>query len=718
MERARRWTGRSYAVKDPTTRPQPHISLNMRADWAVGALDAVDAVVYVIDRLYRIVLVNDGWDRFARANGSTLTAERAIGSNVLSAMHGPERDELYAVCEAIFGGHVSRHEYDIDCSSPDQQRTFRMTITPTHDLQGRIVGAAFVSRDVTDLRRLAAEVADGQRELQRAQEALRQRIARSVRLQRLLSDISERLSSQLNQHAIVKYVTDALVGQLDMAFARVWLWDTSAGQLVLRSSSGIYTATDDRFSRLHLGEYTVGEIGLTRTAFITNDAPSVPGIGDPNWISATGIRAFAGYPLLAHDRLLGVAAFFSHQPLDDEITLLLEPLVHQIGLALERAQLYVAQVEARREAQTQARIAATRAAQLDATLAAMNEGVLACDLEGRLVTVNTAALVQLGVNNATALVTIDDLAPLWIAEHDQARSLGLSSALNGTSINTTCQIRRVADGATLDVTITATPIHDAAGAITGAVAVVRDISQQQALDRLRDDFLSIAAHELKTPVTAIKGYAQLALTRLRSNPDPRRLERALATINDQAERIAHLVQALLDISRIQANRLDLHCRSCDLAGLVRGVVERMDASGWEHCIELRAPDAVPIFADYARIDQVVQNLLDNAAKYSSPDSTIGVEVRVRGDVAQVQVRDRGVGIPPDKQDRIFEPWFQAHADTVGDFGGMGLSLSICKAIVEQHGGRVWFTSDETGSVFCFELPLRAPTGVEGATIAS
>lgn len=719
MERARRWTGRIYAVKQPIARTyQQSPMINARPEWALGALNAVDAVVYAIDRSYRIVLVNDGWDRFARANGSTLTAENAIGQHVLNAIRGPQRDELHAICEAIFAGRLARHEAEIDCSSPDQQRILRQTITPLCDPSGAIIGATFTTRDVTDLRRLEAAVADGQREVLRAQESLRHRLERNVRMQRLVSEISERLSGLLNADAIVKYVTDALVAQLDMAFARVWLWDTRCGALVLRSSSGLYTATDGRYSRLQLGECTVGAIALGRQPFTTNHAPSVPGIGDPDWTRAAGIQAFAGYPLLAHDRLLGVIAFFSHQPLDDEIMLLLEPLVHQIGLALERAQLYVAQVEARREAQALARESATRAAQLHATLSAMTEGVLACDREGRLLTVNTAALAQFGVDDAQSLATIDDLGALISTGHDPARSLGLRRALAGAPFSAVCQVQRVADDAALDIAITATPIHDTAGAVVGAVAVVRDVSQQTALDRLKDDFLAIAAHELKTPVTAIKGYAQLALTRLRSNPDPQRLQRALSTINDQAERIAHLVQALLDISRIQADRLELHCRRCDLAGVVRGVIERVNSGGWRHRIELDAPDAVPIFADYARIDQVAQHLLDNAAKYSPPDSTIGVQVAIDGDRARLQVRDRGVGIPPDKQDRIFEPWFQAHTETVGDFGGMGLSLSICKAIVEQHGGRMWFTSDQAGSVFGFDLPLHAASVADGDTIAA
>jgi signal transduction histidine kinase len=236
--------------------------------------------------------------------------------------------------------------------------------------------------------------------------------------------------------------------------------------------------------------------------------------------------------------------------------------------------------------------------------------------------------------------------------------------------------------------------------------VVRDITQQRAMERLKDDFLAIAAHELKTPVTAIKGYAQLALSRLQTDAEPGRMQRALQTIDQQAERIAHLVEELLDMSRIQAGQLHLQRTRLELVALAQRSIEQAQQSTTHHQFVLDAPTKAEGCWDEARLEQVLQNLLGNAMKYSPDGGTITTTIALLDDVVHVTVRDQGIGIPPDKQPRIFEPWFQAHTDTSGDYGGMGLGLSISREIVQRHGGHMWLESKYgSGSLFGFTLPL-------------
>ncbi len=527
-------------------------------------------------------------------------------------------------------------------------------------------------------------------------------------LLRLLNQVGEHLASELRTQAIVQYVANVLVERLGLTFARVWLYDTISEELVLRSSSGLYTQTTGRFSRIKLGQYCVGGIAATRQPFVTNDVAGQTGLGGRDWAEETGIRSFAGYPLIARDRLLGVVGFYHRLPLDDQLISMMEPFVHQVSLALERAQLYVAQVAARREAQAHARLATDKATQLSATLAAMGDGVWTCDRRGHLLTVNRSALTMFGLaDEQRQLTTIDDIPALFADTcPDRQECLGLRAALEGRSVRKELNLQpQQHPRQRVVVAVTATPMQDAAGNVVGAVAVVRDVTQQKALEQLRVDFISAAAHELKTPITTLKGYAQLALMRLRSSMDPR-LQRTLQTIDAQADRVTHIVQKLMDVSRMQVGRLDLQPEVVDLGVLVQACVMQMQAMTARHELTWTAAGHLRVMADRLRITHVIQNMLDNAIKFSPDGGLIEVKLEASGDEVHVTVRDHGMGIPREKQAQIFEPWYQAHDDMVGAIGGMGLGLSISREIVERHGGHMWCESAEgDGSLFGFTLPL-------------
>jgi signal transduction histidine kinase len=229
-------------------------------------------------------------------------------------------------------------------------------------------------------------------------------------------------------------------------------------------------------------------------------------------------------------------------------------------------------------------------------------------------------------------------------------------------------------------------------------------------DKLKDQFLSLASHELKTPITAIKGYAQLADRRLRSAPDSlpgvSAAQEVLTKINQQADRLTGLVNDLLDVSRIQAGKLELRLEICDLAVLCRQSVEEHALTNGR-TIDLDLP-ARPVFvsADSERIGQVLSNLLINAFKYSAADRPVRVALTCHLGKALVSVEDDGVGIPKDELPLIFERFFRARTARNGPQRGVGLGLAICKEIVERHHGRIWAESEEgKGSRFAVELPL-------------
>ena len=373
---------------------------------------------------------------------------------------------------------------------------------------------------------------------------------------------------------------------------------------------------------------------------------------------------------------------------------------------------------------------------LEAALASMTDAVVVVDAGGRQVFVNEAArrLVQAEPSRepsaappSTALELRDlDGRPLLQGEKP------LERALQGETLLDVRLMLGAPDGSDVVLDGAASPIRDRTGSVSGAVWVFRDITcrmearresepppdtagvtRPTELERLKEQFVSVAAHELKTPVTVMKGYAQALLRMGEGIPVAQR--RMLEAIDRGADRIDRIVADLLDISRLHLDRLELAAEEFDLSGLVRDVVERMALTTSNHLVSVVRTERAEVRGDRHRLEQVVTNLLDNAIKYSPFGGNVDVEVAVRGREAVVSVGDRGVGIPKDRQPRIFERFYRAHNDTPYDYGGVGVGLYISREIVCRHGGRMWFESEEgRGSVFHFSLPLRAGGGGGGA----
>jgi signal transduction histidine kinase len=232
---------------------------------------------------------------------------------------------------------------------------------------------------------------------------------------------------------------------------------------------------------------------------------------------------------------------------------------------------------------------------------------------------------------------------------------------------------------------------------------------------LRDEFLSVAAHELKTPITSLRGFSELLLKQFEQpeGPDRERTQRALRTIDRQSVTLARLVGQLLDVARIGAGRLALECESTDVAVLVRGAVAAAQARTQIHTLELDAPASLVARIDPLRIEQVLANLLDNAIKYSPGGGPINVSVSMLDlFTARVAVRDHGLGIPPESRGQIFEHSYQAHRQS--HHSGLGLGLYISRQIVELHGGRITAQFPEDGGTrLIIDLPLNSPADPDG-----
>lgn len=231
------------------------------------------------------------------------------------------------------------------------------------------------------------------------------------------------------------------------------------------------------------------------------------------------------------------------------------------------------------------------------------------------------------------------------------------------------------------------------------------IVENTRLSRSREEFLSTAIHEIKTPIAVIKAGVQL-LQVLRPEERDRKLPDYLARLDRQCNRLIRLVTEVLEVSRLDMKRTTLARRPTDIAALIERVVDEMRAIGQRHELVIRRNDPVTANVDPDRIEQVVVNLLGNAVKYSS-GGVVEIESRREGDSVVVSVRDRGIGIPRDKQARIFERFYRAHAGTRYEHtSSLGVGLYLSHEFVVRHGGKMWFESEEgVGSTFSFSLPL-------------
>ena len=224
----------------------------------------------------------------------------------------------------------------------------------------------------------------------------------------------------------------------------------------------------------------------------------------------------------------------------------------------------------------------------------------------------------------------------------------------------------------------------------------------------KDVFLADVIHELKTPLAAAKAQAQLALHQLGDRRTDATTARSLRLISQQIDRLNRLVGDLLEASRLEAGAVELQTSQFDLSALLEEMRNRMQPLGDRHPIRINAPEKLSLIADKDRIEQVLANLLSNAIRYSPEGGPIEVDAETTGDGVHIRVRDRGLGIPREHQQLVFERFGRAHGTA---FGGLGLGLAISKGIVERHGGRIWVESTGRpgeGSVFHVQLPLATP----------
>ena len=345
--------------------------------------------------------------------------------------------------------------------------------------------------------------------------------------------------------------------------------------------------------------------------------------------------------------------------------------------------------------------------QVRAVLDGMADAVLVVDDGRRIVDANRAAAALLGApHRRDLLVPLDDLLRRLQPRLPDGRPVpgpdtAVARALRGDAFAYEACITAL-DGRELTVSVSAAPVRGRPEeAPRLAVEVVHDVTELKQFEHAREEFLSTAAHELKTPLAVVKACAQLMQRRGQGDPA------VLEVVGRQVDRMARMAQQLLDVSRSRLGGAELQLERFDLGALLAEVAAELQAEARGRLVVDPAPAAV--MGDRERIARVISSLLGNAIRFSPGGGDVQATLALRGPDAVVSVRDHGLGIPRERQARIFERYYRAHAGTAHDYGGLGVGLEVSRAIVARHGGRIWFESDPgQGSTFSFSLPLAGP----------
>ena len=559
-----------------------------------------------------------------------------------------------------------------------------------------------------ELARRAALAVDNAR-LYRAEQDARHRAERAAertdRLQALAADLAEALTPA----RVVQVVTEHGMAALGATTALVGLLSEDRGELELVHAVGYPNGPLAAWRQSPVGApmplaeaVWTGELVLVDAALsVAADASTPAGSeGDTPLMRAAEIAI----PLVVEGRVVGALelGFAEPRAFDEDDRALMLAIGRQPAQAIERARLY----EAERRVRAEAQAAEARYRNL---FEGAPDAVLVFVADGRVVDANPAATELLGYS-------VDELRRMRLAGGELVvEGAAWAGGDYRRLLEEGCwrgelELRRK-DGSTVPVEAWLNAVHLPDGTIYRAT--VRDVSERRALERMQQEFIAMVSHELRNPLTALSGFAQLLQRQRRYN------ERAVTMILSQARQLERLIGDLLEVSRLEAGRLELRRTEMDLAQLVRVAVERTQALTDRHAIRVDAPPGqLRGWWDADRLEQVLHNLLSNAVKYSPAGGEITVRVEGDGAVARVAVADQGVGIAPGALPRLFDRFYRAEA-TASGAQGLGLGLYISRSLVQAHGGRMWAESTPgRGSTFVFTLPYGGPEDEEPGGVSS
>jgi len=441
---------------------------------------------------------------------------------------------------------------------------------------------------------------------------------------------------------------------------------------------------------------------------VTRDARFVP-------VGNQLIASLVSVPLILEGQVIGALTATAPQrnAFTETDVNLLDAFGDQAVIAVKNARLYEKLLAEEKETGRLYRSVLEKSSELEAVLRGIGDGVIFVDPQLRLLMMNPVAAQLFGVVQTPQLgVRLPDIAAGMPTVSEQLLAL-IQQTLQESGAPLIRELTLPGQGdRNLIYQALASTVKGVGGEPRGVVMVMRDITAQKEIDRIKSDFLSVVSHELRTPLHSIKGFVDIIL--MGKTGEINELQRDfLTTVKESTSNLQRLINDLLEFSRMEAGQIKLKPEMVSLYEAAQSVADQLAPLAQQGQLTLtnRIPaDIVAVEADPMRIEQVITNLVSNAIKFTPVGGSVTISAEDQGEQVRVAVTDTGIGIAPEEQSKIFQRFYQVDGSATRSYRGTGLGLTICKFIVEYHHGRIWVESVVgQGSTFFFTLLKTLPS---------
>lgn len=531
---------------------------------------------------------------------------------------------------------------------------------------------------------------------------MRDSIAERFREQNTLLETSAAVVSTLEIDAVLDRILEQMGRLLNVQRCAIIALDERRGVFRVRASRGLSARYVEQLTiqpsepdsvamrALHSGEPIFVSDTETDPSYVRRRAAA----------RAEGHRALLAVPLKTKHAPPTVLVVYHSEPHTftyNEIRLL-TTFANHAAMAIENALLFE-----RSDMQL-----AEQTHRLQALMESLDIGILLSDLQDRVIYANRRMAKWLQQPQPTLqhrpLGEILESLASFSPDPPNSRE-AIQALVSGE--RKTCEITYHTERGKLSLWLETFEVTDDQATSIGRGVLVRDVTSERELDRMKSSLISTVSHELRTPLAAIKGYASTLLAEdVRWDESAQR--EFLTIISQEADRLSHLVNNLLDLSRLEAGSLKLSLQPCDAQSLIWSAAGQMHLPSTLR-LEVEVEENLPpLYVDRLRLETVIRNLLDNAVKYAGAEATIRIEVRKEGENVVFRVHDDGPGIPVSERERIFESFYRVESGLTRTASGAGLGLSICHGLVRAHGGNIWVETPPKGACIAFSLPIKMP----------
>jgi PAS domain S-box-containing protein len=534
-------------------------------------------------------------------------------------------------------------------------------------------------------------------------------LGRTRELAALLA-ISQTATQSLETEKILNDTLDKSLEILDFDVGYIRTLDPGKKNLIVRVARGLSSPEFLSTSfPLDSPDPIVGKIVFkTQKPYIGTDIRKDP-MFQARTMEKEGVISLVMVPIVSKQRAMGFIAVGSkklHKFTKREVRLLVA-FSSQLGSALENAQLYD---EVNKEK-----------AYIENLVDNAGDAIISTDVADRILTWNHGAEVIFGYSKEE---TVGQSLTILLPSHRAGELEEIRDKVRLTGVIRNLEVRRIKkDGIIIEASLAVSPIRDKDDNVIGFLHLARDVTEKKRyeqrlkeLDKMKSAFVSNVSHELRTPLTAIKASADNMLDRLIGDLNGKQVG-YLTRIKSNSDRLARLINDLLDLSTIEAGKIDLRPTNLPLVTLVKEAAESLKPVAAEKLINLTLMSADPgviAWADRDKVIQVLMNLIGNALKFTPTRGKVTIAVAKNSAAwMQISVTDTGPGIPAEEVNKVFGRFYQIGQAGTPKTQGTGLGLAISKALVEMHGGKIWVESEAgKGSTFSFTLPAEQPFQLE------